>query len=273
MKFRIGGEGLVVGARRAQWYLIGEWLLRLKKLRIPPSKIHEPSIQLGLKKFLLSLNRDLDAIKDAVSLNQDYGFYIDHSLQLKSEAMSNLEVAILYLEDRRFYRHKGFEVRSIPRALSRLLRRGRINGISTIDQQVVRIATRRFERSFARKAREILLACILNLHLSKRSLFDYYAHNAYLGYKMQGCEVASRKIFGLRACELDKKQASFIASLFPLPFPKDVYQRYVDSGLYPLTDPDDLVVFAENIAPRWSRRVKHRFKIAQQAYDFKFRSL
>ena len=242
-------------------------------MRIPPSKIHEPSIHLGLKKFLLTLNRDLDTIKDAVDFNRDNGFYFNHSLQLKSEAVSNLEIAILYLEDRRFYRHKGFEVRSIPRALNRLVRRGKINGISTIDQQIVRIATRRFERSFARKAREIILACILNLHLSKRSLFDYYVHNAYLGYRMQGCEVASRKIFGLRACELDENQASFIASLFPLPFPKAVYQKYINSGLHPLADPDDLIAFAENIAPHWSRRMKYRLQIAQQAYDFKFRSL
>ncbi|MBN9889316.1 biosynthetic peptidoglycan transglycosylase [Salipiger abyssi] len=215
----------------------------------------------------------MDTIKDAVSFNRDYGFYFDHSLPFDLEVTSKLETAILYMEDRRFYCHKGFEMRAIIRALHRLIRRGKISGISTIDQQVVRISTRRFERSFARKAREIILACILNLHISKRSIFDYYVHNAYLGYRMQGCEVASRKIFGLRACDLDEKQASFIASLFPLPFPKDVYQEYINSGLHPMTDPNDLIKFAENIAPRWSGRVKYRFKIAQQAYDFKFRSL
>lgn len=182
-------------------------------MRIPPSKIYEPSIHLGLKKSLLSLNRELDVIKDVVIWNREYGFYFDHSLQLRSETVSNLELAILYLEDRRFYLHRGFEIRSILRALKRLLHQGKMNGISTIDQQVVRIATRRFERSFSRKVREIILACLLNLHLSKRSLFDYYVHNAYLGYRMQGCEVASRKIFGLRACDLDEKQASFIARL------------------------------------------------------------
>ncbi|MGR3533315.1 MAG: biosynthetic peptidoglycan transglycosylase [Pseudooceanicola nanhaiensis] len=242
-------------------------------MKIPPSKIHKPSTQLSLKKFLLGLNRDLDSIKDAVNWNRDYGFYFDHSLQLNCETMSNLEMAVLYLEDRRFYVHKGIELRSIVRALKRLLQHGRINGISTIDQQVVRIATRRFERSFSRKANEITLAWLLNLHLSKRSIFEYYIYNAYFGYRMQGCEVASRKIFGLHASDLNERQASFIASLLPLPFPKEVYQRYTESGLHPLDDPSDIIAFAESVAPRWSRRVMYRFNIAQQAYDFKFRSL
>ncbi len=242
-------------------------------MRIPPSKIYEPSIHLGLKKFLLAMNRDLDTIKDAVNVNRDYGFYFDHSLEFRSEIASNLEIAILYLEDRRFYYHKGFELRSILRAFNRLVSRGRVSGISTIDQQVVRIATRRFERSLSRKAREIILACILNLHLSKRSVFDYYVHNAYLGYRMQGCEVASKEIFGLRASELNEKQAAFIASLFPLPFPKAVYREYISTDLYPLTDPNDLIEFSKNIAPRWSRRIKYRLQLAQQAYDFRFKSL
>ena len=242
-------------------------------MRIPPSKIYEPSIHLGLKKFLLALNRDLDTVTNAVRFNRDYGFYFNHSLSLRSEELSKLEIAILYLEDRRFYRHKGFELRSILRALNRLARRGKINGISTIDQQVVRIANGRSERSVSRKAREVMLACILNLHLSKRSIFDYYIHNAYLGYKMQGCEVASGKIFGLRACDLNEKQACFVASLFPLPFPKAVYEKYISSGLYPVSDPDDLIAFAEEISPRWSGRIRYRFKIAQKAYGFRFSSL
>ncbi|NIY73875.1 transglycosylase domain-containing protein [Marivivens donghaensis] len=230
-------------------------------------------IQLGLKKSLLSLNRELDNINRAVELNSEFGHLFGHSLPLKSDATSNIEVAILYLEDRRFYHHKGFEVRSIPRALIRLLRRGKINGISTIEQQVVRIATKRHERSITRKLREIFLGFILNLHLSKREIFDYYIHNAYLGYRMQGCEVASKNIFDLRACDLNKKQAAFIASLFPLPFPKEVYHSYRNAAIYPLLDPDDLIDFSENVAPRWAGRIKFRFKIAQRAYGFRFKSL
>lgn len=242
-------------------------------MKINQDHLYSPKRSLGFKRLLLRLNRDLDHVKRDISFNSDFGRHFSHSIFVSDSNLTNIEVAALYLEDRRFFSHNGFEVRSFLRALKRLLTRGTLNGMSTIDQQVVRISLKRYERTFSRKLNEIAIAIFLNHHVSKRSIFDYYIHNAYLGYKIQGCEVAARKIFGTRAADLDQRQAAFVVSLFPLPFPRLVWEKYVNHPQYPFHDPDDIIEIATEITPRWAKRLKYRMSVAQDAYDRMPRSL
>ena len=84
---------------------------------------------------------------------------------------------------------------------------------------------------------------------------------------MEGCEVAANKIFRLGAASLNENQAAFIASLFPLPFPKSVWVAYSSHSRYPFSEPSEIIGFAKDVAPRWSERVQYRFSIAQDAYE------
>lgn len=201
-------------------------------MKIKPSHLYSPKSTLGVKRKLLALNLDLDSVKEDIQFNKDYGWYFPHSISTHSEDLTNVEVAILYLEDRRFFSHGGFEFRSLLRGIKRYIMRGSLNGMSTIDQQVVRISLRRRERTLGRKVNEIILAVCINMHASKRSIFDYYIHNAYMGHRMEGCEVAARKVFGLSAASLNKQQAAFIASLMPLPFPRSAWEAYSTTPTY-----------------------------------------
>lgn len=241
--------------------------------KINHKHLYDPRRKFGLKKALLSLNRDLDHIKRDIEFNADYGWYCNHSISTSRTELTYIERAILFLEDRRFFSHGGFEFRSALRAIKRYALGGSLNAMSTIDQQSVRISLNRYERSFSRKFIEVLLAVFLNFHVSKRKIFDYYIHNAYLGYKIEGCEIAAQKLFLVSAENLDRKQAAFIASLFPLPFPKSVWINYSKSANYPLRDPSDLIAFAMPIAPRWASRISHRMEIANTSYDRMPRSL
>ena len=219
------------------------------------------------------MNWDLDKVKSRIATNKRYGFLFRHSIRQNSTYLTRVELTILYLEDRRFFIHRGIEFKSILRGFRRAITRGRIGGMSTIDQQVVRIALGRYERSFSRKSRELLLAYFLNFHCPKREIFDYYIHSAYLGYKMQGCEIAANKIFRINAASLNDEQAAFVASLFPLPFPRSVWEVYSKHADFPFFRPQDIITLARTIEPRWAERMEYRSKIAAGSYNFMPRSL
>lgn len=242
-------------------------------MKISSENIFKPKLSLGLKRILLDLNLDLDRVKNEILFNKEYKIYSNHSIDVNLHFLTNIERAILYLEDRRFFNHNGIELRSIPRGMKRLVRRGSFGGVSTIDQQVVRISLNRFDRSFSRKFRELFLAFCINMHCSKKEIFDYYIHNAYLGYTINGCEEAANALFGRRAIDLDEEQSFFIASLFPLPFPRSIFEQYRLMKNYPFSNSVDLLDFCRSINPRWAGRLEFRIEHARKSQSFKPKSL
>ncbi|WP_282061669.1 biosynthetic peptidoglycan transglycosylase [Roseobacter litoralis] len=242
-------------------------------MKISERSNYRPRLSLGLKRYLLALNRDIDGVKSDIKFNREYGFYYNHSLLVASNHLSPLEVTVLYMEDRRFFLHRGIELRSLLRGFRRMLSRGRFGGISTIDQQVVRISTGRNQRTIGRKVRELSLAFFLNFHCTKSELLNYYIHHAYLGYRIEGVEEAAKKLFGIQAAQLNWKQSAFIASLFPLPFPKAVWNAYSVHPSYPNSDPSFIMNIAKAESQRWADRVAYRMNLANSGQDFKPRSL
>lgn len=242
-------------------------------MRLGESSAYRPRLSLGFKRWLLNLNRALDSIKSDVNFNSDFGFCYDRSIFSSSSFLTKLEIMVLFLEDRRFFVHKGFELRSILRVARRFIRRGRIGGMSTIDQQIVRISSNRKERIFSRKAREVLLAYLSNYHLSKKQMLNYYLHNAYMGYLIEGCEDAAQMAFAVPASELTWDQAALVASLYALPFPKAAWETYTADPRYPVTDPNELLGITADIAPRWTNRVRARMNHALKHQDFRPKSL
>ena len=242
-------------------------------MKISDRYVLTPKLSLGLKRYLFYLNQSLDKIKNDITLNKEMKYTRNHSIMGDSNEFTNIEKCIFFLEDRNYFHHNGFELRSIPRFFKRFLRSGSIGGVSTIDQQIVRISLQRSEKTFSRKLNEIILALCINFHCSKRDMFDYYIHNAYLGYRIEGCEVAARQIFGLSAAALNRDQAAFIASLLPLPIPKSVLLKYKSHQNYPFIESKDIIEFAQEIDPRWSKRISVRVLHANKSYNFKPKSL
>lgn len=242
-------------------------------MRLDENSAYGPRLSLGLKKWLLNLNRTLDSIKSDVHFSNDFGFWYDRSIYSSSSFLTKLEIMVLFLEDRRFFVHKGFELRSVLRVARRLLLRGRLGGMSTIDQQIVRISTKRYERTFSRKFREVLLAYLCNFHLSKKQMLDYYLHNAYMGYYLEGCEDASQALFNAPASDLTWEQAALIASLYALPFPKSAWQKYSSFPNFPVSDPHELLDIVADAAPRWTIRVRARMMHAARHQGFRPKSL
>lgn len=137
---------------------------------------------------------------------------------------------VVALEDRRFYSHRGVDLWGVLRALkSNLLARRVVQGGSTITQQLVRNTLLTPDRSFTRKALELLLALSVERHYSKREILGLYSQFVYVGPGVRGFQAASKLIYRRSLGQLDIDGQCAIVGLLRRP-----------SRDYPLTTPDNL---------------------------------
>jgi membrane peptidoglycan carboxypeptidase len=102
---------------------------------------YAPRLDLSIKRRLRALNWDLDQIVEEVQFDSRSTVWTASSVTLKSLDIDVVQM-ILLIEDRRFFRHLGFEFRAIPRLMKRAVKLQKPGGISTLDQQLVRIIRR-----------------------------------------------------------------------------------------------------------------------------------
>lgn len=105
-------------------------------------------------------------------------------------------------EDHRFLSHPGYDLIAIRRAIWKRFRCKKIEGASTIEQQLVRVLTQRFERTLTRKLREILLSSLVAAEFKKEMLPSIYLYVGYYGWDLHGYEAARRKLNGLDGLSL-----------------------------------------------------------------------
>lgn len=125
--------------------------------------------------------------------------------------------ATIATEDRRFYEHRGLDLRGFGRALRENLRQGRISqGGSTITQQVAK-AFLSPERTFTRKIREAILARRLEARYSKREILTLYLNHIFLGHDSYGVQAAARRYFDKNVWDLDLPELALLAGLAKAP--------------------------------------------------------
>ncbi|MGN6429373.1 MAG: PBP1A family penicillin-binding protein [Gaiellaceae bacterium] len=116
---------------------------------------------------------------------------------LRSAAISPLmKQAIVAIEDKRFYEHRGVDLRGIVRAVWADIRGGRaVQGGSTITQQFVKNTYTKDQHSIARKLREAALAWQLEQRWSKDRILTAYLNTIYFGNGAYGVEQAAQTYF------------------------------------------------------------------------------
>ncbi len=126
--------------------------------------------------------------------------------------------AVLSAEDKDFYtRAGGVSVTGILRSIFKRLTGGRIEGGSTITQQVVRTFLLSPERTIQRKLREQVLAERISAHLSKDEILYLYLNQIYFGHRRYGIEEAARFNFGKDVWELNLGEAATLAGIIESP--------------------------------------------------------
>ena len=122
--------------------------------------------------------------------------------------------ALLAAEDDNFDSHYGVDPGSLLRAASQIVKTGRIQtGGSTITMQVAKNFFLSSERSFSRKANEILLALQIERELSKDEILELYVNKIYLGNRAYGIEAAAQVYYGKSIGELSLAEMAMIAGL------------------------------------------------------------
>lgn len=122
--------------------------------------------------------------------------------------------ALLSAEDAQFYQHNGVSIRGLLRAVSELLRSGRIqSGGSTITMQVARNFFLTSNQTFARKFNEILLALQIEQELSKAEILALYNNKIYFGSRAYGIQAAANVYYGENIDALSLAQLAMIAGL------------------------------------------------------------
>jgi penicillin-binding protein 1C len=139
-----------------------------------------------------------------------------------------LVAATIATEDKEFYSHPGFDPVAIIRALWENYRTGgEGGGASTITQQLARALLltpeERAERTYSRKAREIILAAEITRRYSKDEILELYLNEIYYGNLAYGVEAAAETYFGKTANQLTLGEASFLAGLPQSPSVYDIY--------------------------------------------------
>lgn len=124
--------------------------------------------------------------------------------------------ATIAAEDADFYKHRGFDVRGIGRAVIRNIfnfNNQSLQGGSTITQQLVKNSFLTAEKTFSRKIREFLLALAIENKYSKDEILELYLNQIPYGNNAYGIEAAANVYFNKRASELSLAQAAYLAAL------------------------------------------------------------
>ena len=125
-----------------------------------------------------------------------------------------MKQAIVAIEDRRFWEHRGIDVRGIMRAIWENLRSSSVvQGGSTITQQFVKNAFVNDQRTLARKLKEAALAWQLEQRWSKDRILTAYLNTIYFGHGAYGIQQAALTYFGHGAADLTLPEAALLAGI------------------------------------------------------------
>jgi penicillin-binding protein 1B len=158
----------------------------------------------------------------------------DRELVRLNQVPKMLTATLIATEDRNFYTHWGIDPRGIARALYKTVTGQRIEGGSTLTQQLVKNFFLTPERTLTRKANEALMALLLELHYSKGEILETYLNEIFLG------QDANRAIHGFGLASyfyfdrpLDRLEPQEIATLVGMVKGPTVYdpRRHPDLSL------------------------------------------
>lgn len=150
----------------------------------------------------------------------------------------NLVNAFVAIEDKTFYEHNGFNYVRLMGALKDSIFEGeRIQGTSTITQQLARNLYLTNERTIIRKLREAYYTIQLERALDKDEIMEAYLNTIFLGFNSYGVETASKSYFSKSAAELTLEECAAIAAIPKNPSGFAPLKRF-DSSEIPADDPN-----------------------------------
>lgn len=122
--------------------------------------------------------------------------------------------ATLAVEDRQFYEHFGFDLKGMARAvLVNLKEMNKVQGASTLTQQLARNLYLSHERTWSRKLKEAMYTAQLEMKLDKDRILKMYLNEIYYGHGAYGIEAAAQMYFGKTAEQLSLAESAMLAGV------------------------------------------------------------
>ena len=138
----------------------------------------------------------------------------------------SLVQATIAVEDRKFYDHYGFDLKRLAMAVYVDIKHmDKVQGASTITQQLARSLYLTNDKTWERKIREALLTIQLELNYSKEEILEMYLNQIYYGHSAYGAQAAAQTYFGKDAKDLTLAESALIAGV---PKGPTYYSPYVD---------------------------------------------
>lgn len=155
--------------------------------------------------------------------------YEKQKLLKLSEVPSYALKAVVAIEDRRYFNHGGVDIRAIGRAAwNNYFQSGKLQGGSTITQQVVKNFYLTPKKSMRRKMTEALMAMMMEQKYTKDQILEFYINSVYLGkcgtYNIRGFQEASRLYFNKDAKYLSVPEAALLAGMIQAPLRYNPYE-------------------------------------------------
>jgi penicillin-binding protein 1A len=125
--------------------------------------------------------------------------------------------AFVAIEDRRFYEHEGVDPMGVARAIVTDLTKGKMQGGSTITQQLARVLYLNTDQTIERKATEAAYAIQLERVYSKKQILALYLSRTNYGSGAYGLEAAAQRYFNKPAARLSIREAAMLAAIMKSP--------------------------------------------------------
>lgn len=138
-----------------------------------------------------------------------------------------IKEATIAIEDKDFYKHYGFSPTGIARSIYKIVAERKLQGGSTLSQQLVKNALLSPERTVRRKLREFILTVFVEGIYSKDQILEMYLNQIPYGGTAYGIEAAAEAYFDKSAKDLTLAEATLLAGLPQAP------SRYSPFGAFP----------------------------------------
>ncbi|WP_223702972.1 transglycosylase domain-containing protein [Sutcliffiella deserti] len=178
--------------------MIGGILIYAKSKGAPPLSVTQSSI---------IYSKDGSIIGEAHSGEKRYWVALE-------DISPHMIDATISVEDRRFFRHHGFDPKRIAGALiADIKAMAKVQGASTISQQYARNLFLEHEKTWKRKIDEALYTIRIEANYTKEEILEGYLNTIYYGHGAYGVESASHYYFGKSASELNRAEATMLAGI------------------------------------------------------------
>lgn len=158
-----------------------------------------------------------------------YTFHAEENRKVVAlaDVPAHVREAVIAIEDERYYRHNGVDVRAVLRAVRANTAIGGVaEGGSTITQQYVKQEILQDDsQTLERKAQEASIALQLEKRYSKDRILELYLNAIYFGRGAYGIEAAAHQFFGTSAAELTLEQGALLAGVIQRPGSNDPFRN------------------------------------------------